>query len=324
MQKISLFFIVFFLFSAPVKAEAPVQDFSVWLKDVRAEARSRGISARIVEQALPEKMALIDRVLELDRKQPESVISFDAYLKKIVDKNRVSKGQEKMRAHADLLQKIGDAYGVDPSVIAALWGVETNYGKNSGNFNIIQSIATLSYDGRRSDYFRRELFEALKILEEGHVDLPNMKGSWAGAMGQIQFMPSSFFRFAQDFNNDGHRDIWGSEADIFASAANYLASSGWKKGEPWGRKVTLLESFDRGLLGLEQQHSLRYWHDHGVRLANGKALSFDEVDRASVIQPGGPGTSAFIVYGNYRAVLKWNKSNYFATSVGLLSDRLGG
>ncbi len=314
------------VFAGCVWASAPVmaadKPFPVWLKALKAEARQKGISDKTIQQALPDTLKPIDRIIELDRKQPESTTTFDDYLARIVDRNRVEKGVTRILSYPTLLNRVSAAYGVEREVIVALWGVETNYGDYTGGFDIVNALATLAYDGRRSEYFRGELMNALKILDEGHVPLARMKGSWAGAMGQVQFMPSSFYKFAEDFNNDGRRDIWGTQADVFASAANYLAKSGWKKGRPWGRRVVLPDNIDRSLLGVNNVYSLKFWHDKGVRLPDGDSVPFEGEYQASVVQPSGPGTSAYIVYENYQVILKWNRSSYFATSVGLLADRL--
>lgn len=321
------FFVILFLMLAatvPMESQANSQDFSSWLQQLRSEARQRGISEGIITQGLPSSMQPLPRVLELDRKQPESTRTFDQYLTMAVNDKRVRDGQSRMTQHHSLLQRVSDTYGVPPEVIVALWGVETSYGSNTGGFSVVQALATLAYDGRRSAFFREELLKALEIADADHIRLADMRGSWAGAMGQCQFMPSSFLRFAQDFNNDGKRDIWNTEADVFASTANYLSKSGWKKNQPWGMRVKLPEGIDRSLLGIDTAKSIQFWHDLGVRQANGKSLPFEGAYFVSVIQPGGAGTSAFVVYDNYKVIMKWNKSNYFATSVGLLSDRLKG
>lgn len=303
-------------------ARAADRPFPVWLKEFKAEARQKGISAKTLAQALPDNIKPIVRVIELDRKQPEGTTTFDDYLERIVNRARIEKGVTRMLTYPTLLRRVSDAYGVEKEVVVALWGVETNYGDYTGGFDIVNALATLAYDGRRSDYFRGELLNALKILDEGHIPHARMKGSWAGAMGQVQFMPTSFFKFAEDFNGDGRRDIWSTQADVFASAANYLAKSGWKQGQPWGRKVTLPENIDRNLLGVNNSYSLQFWHDRGVRLPDGKSVPFEGLAQASVVQPSGPGTSAYMVYDNFKVILKWNRSSYFATSVLLLSEHL--
>ena len=305
-------------------AAAAKSDFKTWLQDVRTEARQKGISDKTIKAALPDTLQSIPRIIELDRKQPEGTTTFDDYLTRIVNRDRIEKGKTRMLNYPTLLGKVSKAYGVEPEVVVALWGVETNYGAITGGFDVVNALATLAHDGRRSEYFRGELMKALKIIDDGHIKHADMKGSWAGAMGQTQFMPSSFFNFAEDFNADGRRDIWNTQADVFASAANYLAKSGWQKGQPWGRKVTIPDSIDRKLLGVDNRYSLQYWHDKGVRMPDGKAVPFEGAYQGSVIQPSGPGTSAYIVYDNFQVILKWNRSSYFATSVGLLSDALAG
>lgn len=264
----------------------------------------------------------IQRVLDLDREQPEGSPDFERYLRNVVSDLRVEKGREKIVSRNRLLDQVQNVYGVDKQVIVALWGVETMYGQNTGGYDVITALATLAYDGRRGSYFRDEMFKAMKIVDGGNIRLSQMKGSWAGAMGQDQFMPSSWFKFAVDFDKDGRRDIWTSEPDIFASAANYLATCGWKRGEPWGRKIRLPAGIDRQLIGINNSYSLQFWHDKGARLPGGGAIPFEGAYQASVVQPGGPGTQAYIVYDNYRVIMQWNKSTYFATAVGVLSDSL--
>lgn len=303
-------------------AGAADKPFAAWLGEFKAEARQSGISDKTLRQALPDHLKPIERIIELDRKQPESTSSFDDYLNRVVNAARVDKGAARLQEYPTLLNRVSHAYGVEREVVVALWGVETNYGEYTGGFDVVNALATLAYDGRRSAYFRGELLQALKILDEGHVTHARMKGSWAGAMGQVQFMPSSFYKFAEDFNGDGRRDIWSTQADVFASAANYLAKSGWKKGQPWGRRVIVPAQIDRDLLGVNNAYSLQFWHDKGVRLPNGQAVPFEGEYQASIVQPSGPGTSAYLVYENYKVILKWNRSSYFATSVGLLSDKL--
>ncbi len=313
------------VFCAPEAHAETQKDFKIWLKEFKQEAVEKGISHSVVNRALPDTTKPIDRVLELDRAQPEGKTKFEDYLKRTVTAERIQTGRAKSAGYRGLLNRVSETYGVEKQVIVALWGIETSYGRNTGGFDVVQALATLAYDGRRGSYFREELLKALKILQEGHITHARMKGSWAGAMGQSQFMPTSFFRFAEDFNKDGRRDIWGTEADVFASAANYLSSSGWKKGVPWGRKVELPAHFDPGLLGVNNSYSLQFWHDKGVRLPDGKtSVPFEGEYQASIVQPGGAGTPAFIVYDNYRVIMKWNKSSYFATAVGLLSDGIKG
>lgn len=296
--------------------------FQGWLDDTRQQALRKGISPKIVDEALHSGLQPIQRIIELDRKQPEGKMTFATYRQRIVDPIRIKRGREMMRQHEALLNEVGAHYGVQPQYIVALWGIETNFGSNTGGFDVINALSTLAYDGRRRDFFTTELMNALQILDEGHIEYADMKGSWAGAMGQSQFMPSSFLAYAQDYNGDGRRDIWNTKADVFASAANYLSKSGWTGDERWGRLVELPRDFPRNLEGLDVKKSLSEWQRLGVRKANGKDLPEVDDMMASVVQPDGQGNSAYLVYNNYRVIMKWNKSTYFATSVGLLADAI--
>lgn len=309
------------LVSAPAEAR---QDFRSWLKDMRRAAVAAGVSEKTVRAALPDTLSPIDRIIALDRKQPEGTKTFQQYYRDVITPARVEDGRARYREHRAMLYEVGANYGVDPQYIVALWGIETNFGRNTGGYDVVAALATLAWDGRRSAFFRDELLKALKIVDQGHIPLKEFKGSWAGAMGQTQFMPSSFLRFAEDYNKDGRRDIWRSKPDIFASAANYLSQSGWKHGQPWGRRISLPKNFDSKLVGLDTKRSLQAWHDMGVRMPDGASVPFEGSWEASIVQPDGPGTQAYIVYDNYRVIMKWNKSTYFATAVGLLADRIKG
>ena len=302
--------------------EAGAESFAQWREGVRSEALDLGISAEIFDRAFA-GVEPIPRIIELDRSQPEVTITFDQYLERVVPESRVAQGRELLAVHHDLLVPIGRKFGVPPRFIVALWGIETSYGKYLGGFPVIAALATLAHDGRRSDYFRQELLNALRILEDGHIASEAMMGSWAGAMGQSQFMPSSFVRYAVDYDGDGRRDIWGTQGDVFASAANYLAQAGWTTGETWGRRVRLPAGFDPALAGLETSKTLAEWQALGLRRADGGDLPQVAIS-GSVVMPGGEGGAAYLVYGNYRTIMRWNRSFYFATAVGLLADRIGG
>lgn len=296
--------------------------FDRWLSAFREEALSRGISSETLDDAFKD-VTPIPRVIELDRNQPEVKLSLKAYLSVMVSDARVARGREAMRTHRLLLKKVSSRYGVQSRILVALWGIESDFGRLTGGFPVIEALATLAYDGRRSDFFRRELFKALGILDGGHIPVAQMEGSWAGAMGQMQFMPSTFHGFAVDFNENGRTDIWTEREDIFASAANYLARSGWKRGQLWGREVKLPSGFARSSIGLEIQRPIGEWQVAGVRRLNGNELPSADFP-ASIVQPDGEKGRAFMVYNNYRVLLKWNRSHNFALSVGLLSDRLLG
>jgi membrane-bound lytic murein transglycosylase B len=309
-----------FILSALPAAAKQQGGFNDWMTSFRQEAIAKhGIRPDVLDSVFPKDFQPIPKIVELDRKQPEKTKSFEVYLKAIVTHARVKEAQVRASDSRLLLQDTGKEFQVDPEFIVALWSVETNFGKNTGGYSIPRALATLAYDGRRSEYFRTELIKSLKIIQESHVKAENFKGSWAGAMGQIQFMPSSFERFAVDKNGDGRRDIWETKEDIFASAANYLSRSGWRKGEPWGHEVILPRDFDRSHIGTDKQYSQAFWNKLGVRLNNGLPLPIHG-GKGALIQPDGPDTRAFIVYENFRTILKWNRSVYFATSVGLLAD----
>jgi len=304
----------------PLPASAQSNSFALWLNQVAQEAVDSGVSPATVQQALS-RVTLDESVVELDQKQPETTITFDAYSRRILAPSRIDKGSELLDEHKALLREIAARYGVPPQIIVALWGIESSFGHNSGNYGVIDSLATLAYEGRRADYFRHELIDALHILDEEHGDASALRGSWAGAMGQCQFMPSTYRHYAVDYNGDGRRDIWENEADVFASIANYLAAEGWRSDLTWGREVLLLRGFPEGETGLNRQRSLSEWNQLGVRMLNGNPLPAKPL-LASIIQPDGPDGRSFLVYDNFRALMRWNRSTYFATTVGLLADRI--
>jgi membrane-bound lytic murein transglycosylase B len=307
------------LLAAPLAhAEEDAAGFPTWLEGMKTEALSKGISQQTVDEALGHAQFL-PKVIELDRKQPESTLTFRNYLKRVVNKKKVAKGRELLVTHKKLLGEISKKYGVQPRFIVALWGIETNYGQNTGGFSVVDSLATMAYEGRRAAFFREELIKALQIMDADHISSANMVGSWAGAMGQTQFMPSSFFNFAVDENGDGKRDIWCTQADVFASIANYLSKSGWHDDLTWGREVKLPKNFDQALENKE--FTLEEWHQKGLRRADGGRLS-DKPLKAKLIIIPGEEKNAFLVYLNYQVILKWNRSNYFAAAVGELSDAI--
>ncbi len=316
--RVSLLAMVLFSFAATAGTES----FSQWLEALRREAAAKGIGEATLRNALTD-IKPIPRVVELDHKQPEFTLTFQQYQDRVVPAARVALGRKRLRENKSVLEAVGRAYGVQPRFIVALWGIETDFGRLTGGFNVIPALATLAYDGRRSAYFRKELLNALKILDQGHITPAAMKGSWAGAMGQSQFMPSSFLNFAVDHDGDGRKDIWKNKGDVFASAANYLSRSGWKGDQTWGRKVKLPSGFDPALADLKIRKKISAWQSLGIRRADGGDLPKRDL-MSSLVLPEGKGGSAFLVYDNYRAILKWNRSTYFAVAVGSLADRIGG
>jgi membrane-bound lytic murein transglycosylase B len=214
-------------------AHANEKPFALWVLELQQEARLNGISDGIFQQAMRGAEPM-EKVIVLDRKQPESTMTMEEYLKKVVPQARIQRARKEYEANLPLLKAVSQRYGVQPEYIVALWAVESNFGERMGNYAIVHSLATLAYDGRRSAFFRKELLNALTILQQGHISVDAMLGSWAGAMGQCQFMPSSFLRYAVDYNGDGRKDIWQTREDVFASIANYLSSEGWKPNKGWG------------------------------------------------------------------------------------------
>jgi len=304
-------------------SEGQMPDFATWLQELRAEALAQGISPRTLDEALTGVKPL-ERVVRFDRNQPEFKLTFARYFQRVVSPARVEKGRRLLREHKALLQAIQERYGVQPRFLVALWGMETDFGRLTGGFKVIDALVTLAYDPRRSRYFRRQLLDALRIIDQGHVRATEMTGSWAGAMGQTQFMPSTFLRYAVDFDGDGRKDLWRSTADALASGAHYLARLGWRGDQTWGREVRLPADFDPALFGLEQRKRLSQWQALGVRRVDGRDLPRRDLP-ASLIQLDGDTEKPrhFLVYDNYRAIMGWNKSHHFATSVGILSDRIG-
>ncbi len=296
-------------------------DFARFLAELRREARAMGISERVLARAL-DGLDPLERVLELDRRQPEGRLAFRTYRRRVLTPERIEAGRERLARHRRLLATVRRRYGVPESVIVALWGIETNYGRFTGGFPVIAALATLAWEGRRGPFFRKQLLAALRILEEGHVSPEDMRGSWAGAMGQPQFMPTTFLRFAVDGDGDGRRDIWNSLPDVFASMGHYLRREGWRSGFRWGREVRLSRPPRDSWLGLERREPLARWRERGVRRADGGPLPRAKVD-ASLLLPDGPSGPAFLVYDNFRVLLRWNRSRYFALAVGLLADAIG-
>lgn len=302
----------------PLTAQAA--DFQTWLTGFRVEARNAGISDATIQATLTNIQPL-PKVIQLDKKQPEKKITFAQYKKNVVNQQRIDKGRQLIATHRAELDWVEKNYGVAPQYVVALWGIETNFGTNTGGFKVVDSLATLAWEGRRAAFFKAELLKALKIIDEGHISAADMKGSWAGAMGQNQFMPSSFFNFAVDADKDGKRDIWNTRLDVFASTANYLSKSGWTHGQRWGRRVKVPQSFPADMIGPKTIKPISYWKSLGVTDLNGGALPSENMN-GSIVAPDGLGGETYIVYGNYQTIMAWNRSTYFATSVGLLADAL--
>lgn len=296
--------------------------FSDWLSDFRADARAAGISASTLDQALG-GISPSARVLELDRHQPEFTRTFWQYFDNAISPERIAEGRQRLRDHAETLGQIEQRYGVQPRFLVALWGLETGYGSFLGDFSVPAALATLAHGSRRADMFRSELLAALTLIEAGDISARQMRGSWAGAMGQMQFMPSTFQRFAVDFDGDTRRDLWSSIPDALASGGHYLSQLGWRGDQNWGREVQVPADFPWALADLSLELPLAEWQAHGIRRMDGRDLPQADLT-ASLILPMGHQGPAFLVYGNFRRIMNWNNSRLYALAVGHLADRLAG
>jgi membrane-bound lytic murein transglycosylase B len=293
-------------------------DFNTWLQGLRRDALQQGITPATLDLAFA-GVQPIPRIIDLDRQQPETTLSFNDYIERVVTPVRRDTARRRYAENRALLDAIGQRYGVQPRFILALWGIESDFGRVTGGYPVVAALATLAYDGRRSAFFRHELLNALVIIDRDHIDPTHMTGSWAGAMGQSQFMPTSFLNYAVSYRGDGPPDIWQKQEDVFASIANYLATVGWHGDENWGEVVSLPKGFDPGLIGLDKNKSLTEWATLGIRAANGAALARGD-QPASLIQPGGAEGPNLLVSNNFRVVMHWNSSTFFATAVGFLAD----
>ncbi len=278
------------LLSPAVAARAQPEDarFAAWLRGVRAEAVRGGVDERTAETALG-SVRQVPQVLDLARNQPEFKMTFDHYLEVVVSPERVSKGRVLLKQNRPLVERFAGPAGLPPSIVVALWGIESNYGARLGEFEVVPALATLAFNGFRASFFRAQLIAALKILSQGHIALHQMKGSWAGAMGQCQFIPTTFLLYAADGDGDGRYDIWTSKADVFASTVNYLHRAGWRPGLGWGEEIHGAAAPKRG---------------------------------ERIVRPAGLGGPAYRTTENFRTILRWNQSDFFALAVGLLSDRI--
>lgn len=298
---------------------AAQQSWGSWVAQVRQEALAQGISESVFDTAFADIHEPSRQVKGLSHSQPEHRLTYSKYLSSRVDKNRIFVGRQQYKKNKVLLDEVGDHFGVDPCFITSFWGMETSYGSYMGNFPVIKSLATLAYDSSRRDFFRRELFLALHILNDGHVSLQRFKGEWAGASGQPQFLPSSWVKYAVDYDGDGRKDIWDSKADVFASIANYMKKNGWKTGEPWAIYVKLPAHFDASLEGKSIVKPVSEWNALGVRTMSGQPLPHQDLN-ASIVQPnGGP---VFLAYPNYKMILRYNNSIYYAGAIGYLADKI--
>lgn len=318
-----LFFII--VLTAPVSvvfckgvATEPPDEFSEWLKDFQQEALAAGISRQTIDEALT-SLTPIAKVIALDRNQPEFKLTLDEYLTRVISATRIEKGRQLLRDNRVLLEEIRRQYGVQPRFLVALWGIETDFGRVTGDFPVIGALTTLVYDGRRRDFFKRECLAALRLADVGVLQLSQMKGSWAGAMGELQFLPSVLARYAVDYNGNGRIDVWQEQGDIFASGANYLRASGWRKDQGWGFEIALPPDINQEQLGLAKVKDANAWQALGVRRLDGRPFP-PAMTSSAIIQPDGAAGRSFLVFPNYQVLLIWNRSHFYAIGVGLLAD----
>ncbi len=304
-------------------AGAQEGDFARWLEGFRAEAAAAGVRAEVIDQALT-GLTVNARVYELNDNQPEFSRAIWDYLDRAVSPARVQNGRAMIAQHRPLLSLIENAYGVDGEIMVAIWGLETSYGAIMGGYDAIQALATLAFEGRRTGYGRAQLIGALKIIQNGYATREELKGSWAGAMGHTQFIPTTYLTYAVDHDGDGRRDIWNDLGDVFASTANYLSASGYRQNEAWGLEVDLPEGFDYALAAVSVRKPVAEWAAMGLQETRGEALiaRFDPNMRARLILPAGARGPAFLTFENFDAILKYNRSTAYALAIALLSEKI--
>lgn len=308
--------------------------FQQFLEEIRQEAIGKGFRREVVTQALA-NVEPVARILERDRNQAEFKLTFNTYRDRVVTAQNIERGRKLRDQHRELLGQVTQRYGVQGRFILAIWGIETRYGAVKADVPLFNSLATLAFDRRRSTFFRNELISALQMLDRGYIDYASLKGSWAGAMGQPQFMPSSYLAYAEDFDGDGRRDIWNNQGDVFASIGNYLSKHGWSSAQTWGREVKVpaglqdrLGEFAReGKSGcraidqMTQDKPIADWAKLGVKRADGGELPKVNLTGA-IVQPDGAKGPSFLVYANYRSILRYNCAHHYALTVSILADRL--
>lgn len=308
--------------TAPALPLLTQKDFSKCLVEFATKAKAAGVSSKTINNSLA-NAKLNMQVVQLDRKQPEFTTSFADYFNRRVTAQRVNEGRALLSKHHELLMRIEQQYGVPAPYLLAFWGLETNFGNYFGNIPVVDSLATLACDARRSTFFTTELINALRILDAGDIAPNKMIGSWAGAMGNFQFMPSSFLQNAVDFDGDHKRDLWNSKPDALASAANFLRNLGWRADQRWGREVKLPRDFPFLEAGLKNTKATNEWRKLGVMRADNAALPTTEFT-ASLLVPAGHQGPAFLVYDNFNVIMRWNRSEFYAIAVGQLADQIAG
>lgn len=297
-------------------------EFPAYVEQLKKEARAKGISHATLAKAFA-NIHFVDRVIKSDRNQLEKKITLDDYLNRVITPNKIKQARSLAKQHRAELEKVSAKSGVQSRYIVALWAMESNFGKLQGKEDVISALATLAFEGRREAFFTNELMAALKIIQRGDVSAVQMKGSWAGAMGQNQFMPSSLLRYGKDGDGDGKIDIWNNTSDVFASTANYLAMEGWQHGGGWGLEVKLPNGFNTSLLGTGagQGKRVAQWKKLGVTMSNGLHLP-SSAQKGWLVKPDDSLGRSFLVYNNFRTLMHWNRSYYFAISIGKMADAI--
>jgi membrane-bound lytic murein transglycosylase B len=290
--------------------------FAPWLAELTAEALSKGISEATLEDALTD-LAPIHRAVKAAETQAENVFTTSQYLARMISEFRIREGARQISEKKALFERVASTYGVQPAYLAALWAIESDFGRGKPRFPLIGALATQAWQGRRQKFFRRELLAALTILDQEQMKSADLRGSWAGASGLFQFMPTSYLHYAVDFNEDGKRNIWTDPEDALASAANFLVKARWQPGQEWGLSISLPDKFDPALAGLKNPKPLQEWRSLGIAEAKGP----DE-QQASLLLPDGPEGPAFLVFDNFRVLMRWNRSTSFALTIGQLADRI--
>lgn len=317
-----------------LQEEKTALGFAIYVDELKAEAKVQGFDEGFTNKVFA-NVKYHQRVIKADRNQPENVETLDTYLPKRVPKSKIDKARALYKKHEVLLNSIGEEYGVQPRFIVALWGLETNFGRYMGGYSVISALSTMAYEGRREGFFKKQLWAAMTIIKDDHISVEKMKGSWAGAMGQNQFMPTSFLSYAVDGDGDGKIDIWSNQDDVFSSMANYLKQEGWNDELTWGRQVKLPEGFDTSAAipkntgsranwlkaWKKSERSLADWQALGVRRTDGTDLPKVDVT-AALVFPDDANGRAYLAYDNYKSLMHWNLSYYFVSSVGHLSDRI--
>lgn len=306
----------------PMTLLASAENFGACIDGIGKQAVQEGVDRTVTERVLGQ-VEYLERVIELDRQQPEFTTPFADYLGRRVTDRRIQQGRALLSQHRALLNRVQAITGIPPTYLLAFWALETNYGSYFGRMSVPSALATLACDPRRGEYFTGELIAALRIVEEGAIPLDRMEGSWAGAMGHVQFMPSVFLRHAVDGDGDGRRDLWNSIPDAMMSAGHFLKDLGWDPEYRWGREVLLPPGFDYGLAGRKARQPLHDWREAGVTDVSGRPVASLDIETALLLPSGHQGP-AFLVYDNFEAILGWNRSEFFALSVGHLADRIAG